>query len=151
MPQMKWQLRRLKDFAVNLQNYAFERWRHLATTTRMQAVVFSIFSFVKNRSCVTQICITKIQRNAFWYVVVVKWRHHANILSSHSCNYLIRRQEAHPISHLPGNLHELLWRQVGLWFNIRVLVVSVVESPALPQVTQQVSIRDILNDYHERL
>ena len=25
-----------------------------------QAIVFGIFSFVKNRSCVTQICITKV-------------------------------------------------------------------------------------------
>ena len=36
-------------------------------------------SFVKNRSCVTQICITKIAAKCI-LVVVVKWRHHANVL-----------------------------------------------------------------------
>ena len=36
-----------------------------------QAVVFSIVSFVKNHSCVTQICITKIAAK-YILVVVVK-------------------------------------------------------------------------------
>ena len=45
-----------------------------------QAIVFSIFSFVKNRSCVTKICITKIAAKCI-LVVVVKLRHHANVLS----------------------------------------------------------------------
>ena len=39
------------------------------------------FSFVKNRSCVTQIYITKITAKCI-LVVVVKWRHHANVLLS---------------------------------------------------------------------
>ena len=45
-----------------------------------QAIVFSIFfSFLKNRSCVIQICITKIAAKCI-LVVVVTWRHHANAL-----------------------------------------------------------------------
>ena len=36
------------------------------------------FSSVKNRSCVTQICITKIAAKCI-LVVVVKWRHRANV------------------------------------------------------------------------
>ena len=71
-----------------------------------------------------------------------------NLQNCRYCVYLIRRQETHPISHLPGKLHKLLWRQTGVRFNIRVLVISVIESPALPQVTQKVSIRDIFNDHH---
>ena len=71
-----------------------------------------------------------------------------NLQNCRYCVYLIRRQETHPISHLPGKLHKLLWRQIGVRFNIRVLVISVIESPALPQVTQKVSIRDIFNDHH---
>ena len=35
-----------------------------------QAIVFGIFSFVKNRSCVTQICITKIAAKCILVVVV---------------------------------------------------------------------------------
>ena len=43
-------------------------------------VLYSVcFSFVRNRSCVTQICITKIAGKCI-LVVVVKWRHHANVL-----------------------------------------------------------------------
>ena len=44
-----------------------------------QAIVIGNFSFVKNRSCMTQICITKIAAKCI-PVVVVKWRHHANVL-----------------------------------------------------------------------
>ena len=40
-----------------------------------------LFSFVKNHSCVTQICITKIAVKCI-LVVVVKWYHHASVLSS---------------------------------------------------------------------
>ena len=36
----------------------------------MQAIVFSIFSFVKKRSCVTQIYITKIAAKCILVVVV---------------------------------------------------------------------------------
>ena len=43
-----------------------------------QAIVFGIFSFVKNRSCGTQIYITKTAAKCI-LVVVVKWRH-ANVL-----------------------------------------------------------------------
>ena len=42
-----------------------------------QAIVFSIFSFVKNRSCVTQFYITEIAAKCI-LVIVVKWRHHTN-------------------------------------------------------------------------
>ena len=35
-----------------------------------QAIVLSSFSFVKNRSCVTQICITKIAAKCMMVVVV---------------------------------------------------------------------------------
>ena len=44
-----------------------------------EAIVFSNFSFVKNRSCVTQICITKILAKCI-LVAVVKWRHRADVL-----------------------------------------------------------------------
>ena len=44
-----------------------------------QAIVFSIFYFVRNRSCVTQICITKIAAKCI-LVVVVKLPHHVNAL-----------------------------------------------------------------------
>ena len=70
-------------------------------------------------------------------------------VSPYRSSYLLWRQEAHPISHLPREPHQLLWPQAGLGLHIRVLVVSVVQSAALPQVTQQVSIRDILDDHHE--
>ena len=45
-----------------------------------QAIVLSTFSFVKNRSCVTQICITKIAAKCI-LVVVFKWRPRANGLA----------------------------------------------------------------------
>ena len=44
-----------------------------------QAIVFSIFSFVTNRSCVTRIYMTKIAAKCI-LVVVVKWRHRADVL-----------------------------------------------------------------------
>ena len=45
-----------------------------------QAIIFGIFfSFVKNRWCVTQMFITKIAAKCI-LVVLVKWRHHANVL-----------------------------------------------------------------------
>ena len=44
-----------------------------------RAIVFSIFSFVKNYSCVTQICITNIAAKCI-LVVVVKLRRHGNVL-----------------------------------------------------------------------
>ena len=50
-----------------------------------QAIVFSVsFSFVTNRSCVTQICITKIAAKCM-LVVVVKWCHHADVLLYSPC------------------------------------------------------------------
>ena len=56
-----------------------------------QAIVFSIFSFVKNRSCVTQICITKIAAKCI-LVVVVKWRRRADVLlgSQGFCFYFVQ-------------------------------------------------------------
>ena len=45
-----------------LSNRTLARWRHLTTSTRMLwgKLLYSVFfSFVKNRLCVTQICITK--------------------------------------------------------------------------------------------
>ena len=44
-----------------------------------QAIAFGICSFVKNRSCVTQICITKTAAKCI-LVVVVEWRHRADVL-----------------------------------------------------------------------
>ena len=48
-----------------------------------QAIVFSFFSFVKNRSCVTQICRTKIAAKCI-LVVAVKWRHRVDVLFAHT-------------------------------------------------------------------
>ena len=45
-----------------------------------QAIVFSIFSFMKNRSCVTQIYITKIVTKCI-LVFVVKKRDHTNVFT----------------------------------------------------------------------
>ena len=61
-------------------NRAFAWWRHLTTTTRMLwgKLLYSVL-FVKNRSCVTQICITKIAAKCI-LVVAVKWLHRANDL-----------------------------------------------------------------------
>ena len=42
---------------------------------RHYVIIVSIFSFVKNLSCVTQICITKIAAK-YILVVVVRWCHH---------------------------------------------------------------------------
>ena len=63
-------------------NRAFAWWLHLTTTTRMLwgKLLYSVlFSFVKNRSCVTQICITKIAAKCI-LVVVAKWRHREYVL-----------------------------------------------------------------------
>ena len=51
------------------------------------------FSFVKNRSCVTRICITKIATKCI-LVDVVKWRHHANVLLSRWPNGLASRRKS---------------------------------------------------------
>ena len=64
---------------------------------------------------------------------------------------LSRRQIAHPISNLPGKLQKLIRSQTGLWFHVWVFIVSVLEPATLPQVTQQVSIRHILNENKQRI
>ena len=60
-------------------------------------------------------------------------------------SYLAGTKVAHSIRNLPGKLHQLLWRQIGLGFNIRVLKIRVIEATALPQVTQQITIRYVLD------
>ena len=58
---------------------------------------------------------------------------------------LFRRQIAHSISNLPSEPHQLFGGQIGLRFNIRILIVRVVQSSALSQVSQQVTKWHILN------
>ena len=63
-------------------NRAFASRCHLTTATRMpwgKLLCSVFFSFVKNRSCVTQICITKLAAKCI-LVVVVKLCHRANVL-----------------------------------------------------------------------
>ena len=58
---------------------SFAWWRHLTATTRMLwgTLLHSVFfSFVKNHSCVTQICMTEAAK----CILVVVWRHHADVL-----------------------------------------------------------------------
>ena len=57
-----------------------------------QVIVFSIFSFVKNPSCVTQICITRIVAKCI-LADEVKWRHHANGLLE-SLNFMVQENTA---------------------------------------------------------
>ena len=61
-----------------------------------QAIVLNIMPFVKNRSCVTQVCITKIAAKCI-LVVVVKWRHHANVLLPYNfiSNYFSAQLSTH--------------------------------------------------------
>ena len=51
----------------------------IASNLWVNHCIQSFFSFVKNRSCMTQIYITKIAAKCI-LVVVVKWRHRANVL-----------------------------------------------------------------------
>ena len=44
-----------------------------------QAIVFVIFSLLKNRSCMRQIYITKVTAKCI-LVAAVKWRHRADVL-----------------------------------------------------------------------
>ena len=83
-PVSKTHLRRSVSFlvrgmAVKLDIYMMMSFDYKYQNALRQAIVFSINSFVKNHSCVTQICITKIAPK-YILVVVVKWRHHANVL-----------------------------------------------------------------------
>ena len=50
---------------------AFAWWRHLTTTTRMLwgKLLYSVFFLSKNRSCATQICITKTTAKCILVVV----------------------------------------------------------------------------------
>ena len=53
-----------------------------------EAIVFSIFSFVKNRSCVTQICITKIAAKCILVVVhVIMYR--CPIAKKYTCSSFV--------------------------------------------------------------
>ena len=61
--------------------------------------------------------------------------------------YLARRKVAHSVGDLPGKLHHLLWRQICLRFYIRVLKVRVLKAPTLPQETQKITIRNVLNKH----
>ena len=67
------------SFSIELGNCMMTSFHYNYQNTLRQAIVLSIFYFVKDRSCVTQICITKIAAKCI-LVVVVKWRHHANVL-----------------------------------------------------------------------
>ena len=40
--------------------------------------------------------------------------------------YWYRWQIQHSIGNLPRKLHQLLWRQISLWFDIRIFEVSVI-------------------------
>ena len=48
------------------------------------------------------------------------------IMSFVFVTYRFWGQVTHAISDLPGKLYQLLWRQIRLWFDIRVFVVSVI-------------------------
>ena len=61
------------------------------------------------------------------------------------------RQVSHSFSHMPRELHQLLWRQTCLRLNIRFLKICIVQSTALPQVPQEITIRDIFNDNKYRI
>ena len=61
------------------------------------------------------------------------------------------RQISHSFSHMPRELHQLLWRQTSLRLNIRVLKICIVQSTALSQVPQEITIWDIFNDNKYRI
>ena len=54
-----------------------------------QAIVFSIFSFVKNRSCVTKICITKIVVSKIHEVRKGMWASPAHVVQWVSAHELV--------------------------------------------------------------
>ena len=83
-------------------------------------LLYSVFfSFVKNRSCVTQICITKIAAKCI-LVVVVKWRHHANALlnprdlsTTHPDQSALRLIDY--LQYLGHRLGHISWRGAYVW------------------------------------
>ena len=66
--------------------------------------------------------------NEKWGILSNKWglflqeRHSKNNYITH----WYRWQIGHSISDLPSKLHQLLWGQICLWFDIRVSVVSII-------------------------
>ena len=68
--------------------YEYSIWYYISLINKRggagistKSIAFNFFFFVKNRLCVIQICLTKIAAKCI-LVVVVKWRHHANVLLS---------------------------------------------------------------------
>ena len=64
---------------------------------------------------------------------------------------IFRRQISHSFSHMPRELHQLLWRQTCLRLNIRVLKICIVQPTAPSKVPQEITIRDIFNDNKYRI
>ena len=64
---------------------------------------------------------------------------------------LSRRQIKHSISNLPSKPHQLFRSQIGLRFHIRVFKVCIIEPTALPQISQQITVRYVLNKDKQRV
>ena len=64
---------------------------------------------------------------------------------------LSRRQIKHSISNLPSEPHQLFRSQISLRFHIRVFKVCVIEPTALSQISQQITVRHVLNKDKQRV
>ena len=85
-----------------------------------------------------------------WKVRYIEWQMRPYSIRT-SFTHWYRWQIGHSICDLPSKFDQLLWGQICLWFDIRVFVVSIIQSTALSQVTQQIPKRNIFDQHKQWL